>query len=55
MDLLVNGDLQVFKYDGNMNEVTLTFFRPVCIVAEWAVIQGIPYPASARFTKKVRF
>ncbi|XDD42318.1 Crp/Fnr family transcriptional regulator [Leptospira sp. WS60.C2] len=52
MDLLVNGDLQVFKYDGNSNEVTLTFFRPVCIIAEWAVIQGIPYPASARFIKK---
>ncbi|TGL08487.1 Crp/Fnr family transcriptional regulator [Leptospira bouyouniensis] len=51
MDLLVNGDLQVFKYDGNLNEVTLTFFRPVSIIAEWAVIQGIPYPASARFTK----
>lgn len=51
MDLLVTGDLQVFKYDGNMNEVTLTFFRPVSIIAEWAVIQGIPYPASGRFTK----
>lgn len=51
MDLLVSGDLQVFKYDGNMNEVTLTFFRPVSIIAEWAVIQGIPYPASGRFTK----
>ncbi|PJZ47351.1 Crp/Fnr family transcriptional regulator [Leptospira brenneri] len=52
LDLLVTGDLQVFKYDGNMNEVTLTFFRPVSIIAEWAVIQGIPYPASGRFTKK---
>lgn len=52
LDLLVEGGLQVFKYDGNMNEMTIHFFKPVVIVAEWAVIQGIPYPASGRFTKK---
>jgi CRP/FNR family transcriptional regulator len=52
LDLLVEGELQVFKYDGNMNEMTLHFFKPVVIVAEWAVIQGIPYPASGRFTKR---
>ncbi len=52
MDLLISGDLQIFKYDGKLNEVTLSFFRPVSIVAEWAVLQGIPYPASGRFTGK---
>jgi len=51
IDLLIDGELQVFKYDESMNEVTLNFFKPVCIVAEWAVLQGIPYPASGRFSK----
>ncbi|MCC5813209.1 MAG: Crp/Fnr family transcriptional regulator [Leptospira sp.] len=52
LDLLVQGELQIFKYDMNMNEVTMNFFKPVSIVAEWAVLQGIPYPASGRFTQK---
>lgn len=52
LDLLVDGELQIFKYDNNMNEMTLHFFKPVSLIAEWAVIQGIPYPASARFSKK---
>lgn len=52
LDLLVDGNLQVFKYDGNMNEMTLHFFKPYNLIAEWAVLQGIPYPASGRFTRK---
>lgn len=51
IDLLIEGELQIFKYDEAMNEVTLNFFKPVCIIAAWAVLQGIPYPASSRFTK----
>jgi CRP/FNR family transcriptional regulator len=51
LDLLIEGSIQIFKYDGNQNEVTLNFFNPVSIVAEWAVLLGIPYPASAKFVK----
>jgi CRP-like cAMP-binding protein len=51
LDLLVEGSIQIFKYDGNQNEITLNYFNPVSIVAEWAVIMGIPYPASAKFVK----
>ncbi|MCU0825263.1 MAG: Crp/Fnr family transcriptional regulator [Leptospira sp.] len=51
IDLLVSGKLQIFKVDGNQNEVTLTFFVPVQIVAEWAVLQGNDYPASGRFSE----
>ncbi len=49
LDLLVDGKLQIFKYDSNFNEITLHFFSPISLVAEWAVITGITYPASARF------
>lgn len=49
VDLLISGKLQIFKVDGNFNEVTLTFFSPVNIIAEWAVLQGSDYPASAKF------
>jgi CRP/FNR family transcriptional regulator len=49
LDLLVDGKLQIFKYDSNLNEITLHFFSPISLVAEWATINEVPYPASARF------
>jgi CRP/FNR family transcriptional regulator len=49
LDLLVEGKIQIFKYDANYNEITLNFFTPVSLIAEWAVINEIPYPASGRF------
>jgi CRP/FNR family transcriptional regulator len=49
LDLLVEGKLQVFKYDNNYNEITLNFFVPTSLIAEWAVINEIPYPASGKF------
>ncbi|WCL49875.1 Crp/Fnr family transcriptional regulator [Leptospira sp. GIMC2001] len=51
LDLLVEGSIQIFKYDGNLNEMTLNFFNPINMIAEWAVLLGIPYPASGRFAK----
>lgn len=51
VDLLVSGKLQIFKVDGNQNEITLTFFVPIQIVAEWAVLHGNDYPASGRFSE----
>jgi CRP/FNR family transcriptional regulator len=32
-----------------LNEITLHFFSPISLVAEWATINEVPYPASARF------
>ncbi len=49
LDLLIEGKIQIFKYDANFNEITLNFFTPVSLIAEWAVINEIPYPASGRF------
>lgn len=49
LDLLLEGKVQIFKYDSNSNEITLNFFTPISLLAEWAVISEVPYPASARF------
>ncbi|WP_243396650.1 Crp/Fnr family transcriptional regulator [Leptospira wolffii] len=49
LDLLVEGGLQIFKYDSNSSEITLNFFSPYSLVAESAFMNGIHYPASGRF------
>ncbi|TGM58888.1 Crp/Fnr family transcriptional regulator [Leptospira adleri] len=49
LDLLTEGRVQIFKYDGNSNEITMNFFSPHSLIAELAIITGIPYPASGRF------
>jgi len=49
LDLLIEGQLQLFKYDNNMNEATLAFFSPISLIAELASLCNFPYPASARF------
>ncbi|MCX7998789.1 MAG: Crp/Fnr family transcriptional regulator [Leptospiraceae bacterium] len=51
-DLLIEGRVQIFKYDASFNEITLNFFSPISLIAEWAVINQLPYPASARFLEK---
>lgn len=49
-DLLIEGHLQLFKYDTNSNEATIAFFSPVSLVAELASLCNFKYPASARFS-----
>jgi CRP-like cAMP-binding protein len=52
LDLLISGKIQIFKYDSNFNEITLNFFTPISLIAEWAVINEVDYPASGRFTEE---
>ncbi|PJZ58270.1 Crp/Fnr family transcriptional regulator [Leptospira barantonii] len=49
LDLLTEGRIQIFKYGGNSNEITMNFFTPIGLIAELAILSGIPYPASGRF------
>ena len=49
LDLLIEGNLQLFKYDSNSNEITLGFFSPISLIAELASLCNFNYPASARF------
>ncbi len=47
--LLTEGVLKVYKTDPKNNEIIMHRFLPVSLVAEMAVLEGIPYPASAAF------
>lgn len=47
--LLIEGILKVYKTDPKNNEIVMHRFSPTNMVAEMAVLEGIPYPASAAF------
>ncbi len=47
--LLTEGTLKVYKTDMKNNEIVLNRFRPMSMIAEMAILEGIPYPASAVF------
>jgi len=47
LTLLLSGVLKVYKTDSKNNEIVLHRFLPKSLVAEMAVFEGIPYPASA--------
>lgn len=49
LTLLAEGTLKIFKTDPKGNEVVLHRFTPYSLVAEMAVLEGIPYPATAQF------
>jgi len=47
--LLVEGTLKVYKTDLKNNEIVMNRFYPISMIAEMAVLENIPYPASASF------
>ena len=47
--LLTEGVLKVYKTDQKNNEIILHMFRPTTLVAEMAILENIPFPASATF------
>ncbi len=49
LTLLTQGTLKVYKTDPKNNEIIMGRFKPISLVAEMAVLEGIPYPASAAF------
>jgi CRP/FNR family transcriptional regulator len=49
LTLLTEGILKIYKTDPKNNEIVLHHFRPGVLVAEMAVFENIPYPASAVF------
>ena len=49
LTLLVSGILKVYKTDLKNNEIIMHRFRAPVMVAEMAVLEGVPYPASAAF------
>jgi len=49
LTLLTKGVLKVYKTDPKYNEIVMHRFTPTTLVAEMAVLEGLPYPASAIF------
>jgi len=49
LTLLLDGVLKVYKTDAKNNEVVMHRFYPKVLVAEMAVMEEVPYPASAAF------
>lgn len=47
--LLIEGVLKVYKTDQKSNEIIMHRFMPISLVAEMALLENIPYPASASF------
>ncbi|MDD2358147.1 MAG: Crp/Fnr family transcriptional regulator [Thiovulaceae bacterium] len=49
LTLLTEGVLKVYKTDLKNNEIVMHRFMPTTLIAEMAVLEGLPYPASAVF------
>jgi len=49
LTMVLEGIVKIYKIDPKNNEIVLHRFRPKSLVAEMAVFEGIPYPASAAF------
>ena len=47
--MVLEGVVKIYKIDPKNNEIVLHRFRPKNLIAEMAVFEGIPYPASAAF------
>ena len=49
LTMVLEGIVKIYKIDPKNNEIVLHRFHPKSLVAEMAVFEGIPYPASAAF------
>lgn len=49
LTMVLEGVVKIYKIDPKNNEIVLHRFRPKNLVAEMAVFEEIPYPASAAF------
>jgi len=47
--ILIEGNVSVFKHDNKGNEIVIGFFAPYSLIAEAAILRGVPFPSSAVF------
>jgi len=50
--VLIEGVVSVFKHDSKGNEIIIGLFRPYSLLAEPAILKGIPFPSTAVFKSK---
>ena len=49
--VLIEGLVSVFKHDAKGNEIIIGLFEPFSLIAEPAILKGIPFPSSATFRR----
>ena len=47
--IVVEGIVSVFKHDNKGNEIIISFFKPFSLLAEAAILKGVPFPSTAVF------
>ena len=47
--ILVEGLVSVYKHDDKGNEIVIGFFKPFSLIAEPAILKGLPFPSTAMF------
>jgi CRP/FNR family transcriptional regulator len=47
--VLVEGLVSVYKHDDKGNEIVIGFFKPFSLIAEPAILKGVPFPSTAMF------
>lgn len=47
--ILIDGTVSVFKHDNKGNEIIIGLFNPFSLIAEPAILKGIPFPSTAIF------
>ncbi len=50
--ILIEGVVSVFKHDSKGNEIIIGLFRPYSLLAEPAILKGVPFPSTAVFKTK---
>lgn len=52
--LLVEGEICVYKTNENGSTQVLRYFKPLCLIAELANVDEIPYPATGKCEKETK-
>lgn len=47
--VLVEGLVSVYKHDDKGNQIVIGFFKPFSLIAEPAILKGVPFPSTAMF------
>lgn len=47
--ILIDGLVSVFKHDDKGNEIIIGMFNPFSLIAEPAILKGVPFPSTAMF------
>ena len=47
--IIIEGDISLYKHDSKGNEIVIGFLSPYSLIAEAAILRGIPFPSSALF------